>query len=302
MDDVGKRAKSIVPGTMPKWISGTATHFAYFVEKQPSINNRTRGVIHVAEWNSANQSLVGNPLPVTDSAAGEHFAWSQDGQWLVFESYRDNNWEICKVRRNGKDFANLTKNPAADETDPDWAHGGTKKIAFVLDKGGNRDVCVFDENGQGFVNLTINVPGLDAKPDNGDDWGPVWASDGDLIAFVGTHQAWGNYIPQIYVTSIATLGSLIVVTKPSEGVFEMPMWEGSQSLFYTTYGGSQILRYDLTTRKNEVVAALAIAGQQYAIDPKFLFVGTQSGDIRAVEWNRPGTIYTVGPGGNPASW
>lgn len=33
MDDAGNRAKSIVPGSMPKWIWGTKTHFAYFLQK-----------------------------------------------------------------------------------------------------------------------------------------------------------------------------------------------------------------------------------------------------------------------------
>jgi len=305
MDESGNRAKSIVAGTMPKWIWGTKTHFAYFVQAKPSVATHRRGILYVIEWDGTNQSIVGKPVAVTDSEAGEHFAWSRDGQWLVFESYRDGNWEIYKVRRDGSALTNLTNSPLSQDTEAAWTHAGESngKIAFVSNRTGNRDIYVMDENGQGLLNLTGNIPGLNGAPDKGDDWGPVWASNADQIAFIGTHEAWGNFSPQIYVTAVSQPGSLLAISDQNAGSFWMPAWEGSESLFYTTVGSGspQVLRRDMKTGKREVLANLGIAGDQYAVNARFLFIGTSQG-IQAVEWHLPGTVYPVGPGLNPNSW
>jgi Tol biopolymer transport system component len=236
MDDTGGRAKSIINGSMPKWIRGTKTAFAYFVEKRPSVSTHRRGILYVADWDNGNQVIAGNPVAVTYSDAGVHFGWSCDGQWLVFESYRDGNWEIYKVRRYGTNLTNLTNNPAED-TGPAWTNAGEQngKIAFVSKRTGDKDIYVMDENGQGLANLTDFICGMSGQLDKGDDWGPVWASDADHIAFVGTHQAWGNFSPQIYLTMVSQPHSLLTVSNPSLGSYSMPLWEGSEALFYTSY-------------------------------------------------------------------
>jgi hypothetical protein len=83
----------------------------------------------------------------------------------------------------------------------------------------------------------------------------------------------------------------------------MPAWEGSESVFYTTIGSGspKVLRRDMKTGKREVLANLGIAGDQYAVNARFLFIGTLQG-IQAIEWHLPGTVHPVGPGLNPNGW
>jgi len=45
--------------------------------------------------------------------------WSPDGQWIVFESWRDGNNEIYLMRPDGSDVRRLTDHPAHDEN-PVW--------------------------------------------------------------------------------------------------------------------------------------------------------------------------------------
>ena len=47
-------------------------------------------------------------------ASDSHPAWSPDGDWIVFRSYRDGNSEIYKMHADGSEQTRLTDNPAFD--------------------------------------------------------------------------------------------------------------------------------------------------------------------------------------------
>ena len=53
---------------------------------------------------------------------------------IVFESYRDNNWELCQVNADGSGLANLTRTPGIHEMYPQVSPDGSR-IAFVVDEG-----------------------------------------------------------------------------------------------------------------------------------------------------------------------
>jgi hypothetical protein len=302
MDGAGKNAKSIAPGTTPRWIWAGRTHFAYFVPAPP-VGAQSVGTLHVVTWDDAKQSVVSD-VAVTDATAGDHFAWSRDGLWLVFESYRDGNWEIYKVRRDGSQLTNLTKAPAAKDREPAWARPGpvNGKIAFVSDRDASRDLFVMDENGGGLANLTAAIPGLDGKPDGGDDFAPTWASDGDRIAFVGTHQAWSNYLPQVYLTTVSQPGSLAVLSDTAAGAHLAPTWVDTNTLLYLgAYSGGKLWRHELKTGTRTAIAGNVGGGAgQCTADAVELFVGTPQGQIEAVQWHT-GQKRLVGPGFNPCN-
>ena len=44
----------------------------------------------------------------------ENIMWSPDGRFFVFQSVRDGNFEIYRVRRDGSDPVRLTDHPAWD--------------------------------------------------------------------------------------------------------------------------------------------------------------------------------------------
>jgi Tol biopolymer transport system component len=302
MADDGTKAKSVVAGRLPRWNWTGWTHFAYWVQAPP-VAGQTVGTVHVAEWDGGKQAVV-NATAITDATAGEHFAWSRDGLWIVFESHRDGNWEIYKVRRDGTQLQNLTNSPSSADREPAWARPGPTngKIAFVSNRTGNRDLFVMDENGSGLVNFTGWIPGLDNKPDGGDDFAPTWASDGDRIAFVGTHEAWANFTPQIYLTSVSQPGSLLVVSDASAGAYDHPRWVDANTVVFFGGGpGGGLWRYDMkgaTNTRTLLSGGAGLVGWQYSSDPAEVYVGTSQG-IEAYWWNVPGQQRLVGPGLNP---
>ena len=55
------------------------------------------------------------------TSAGEdlHPRWSPDGQYIVFETERDGNREIYRMKPDGSEPENLTRNPGNDRA-ADW--------------------------------------------------------------------------------------------------------------------------------------------------------------------------------------
>lgn len=103
----------------------------------------------------------------------------------VFQSYRDNNWEIYAMGVNWTDpEIRLTADPAADITaapDPGYQH-----IAFATNRAGYFEIMVMNPDGSGVTNLTQTWE---------DDYSPAWSPDGTRLAFVSDRAGQ----PEIYV-------------------------------------------------------------------------------------------------------
>jgi len=99
---------------------------------------------------------------------------------VVFESYRDGNWEIYAVNPDGSGLTRLTANGAQDVT-PVWSPDGTR-IAFVSDRDGNPELYVMHADGSAQTRLTLD-PAADLLP--------TWSPDGSRIAWVRVHETEG---------------------------------------------------------------------------------------------------------------
>ena len=98
--------------------------------------------------------------------------WSPDGNWILFVSDRDGNYNLYVVDIDGADLTRLTSHPASD-FNPRWSPDGTK-IAFVSDRGGNMDIYVMNADGSGVLRLTTF---------GGYDSAPAWSPSGERIVF-----------------------------------------------------------------------------------------------------------------------
>jgi TolB protein len=57
---------------------------------------------------------------LTDTPGNDEFPqWSPDGQWIVFDSYRDGNYEVYLMDSTGAQLKRLTENDA-DDTHANW--------------------------------------------------------------------------------------------------------------------------------------------------------------------------------------
>ena len=113
-------------------------------------------------------------------------AWSPDGRFLAFTTFRDGNLEVYLADSDGGNLRNLTRNEGYDAR-PAWLPDG--RIAFESDRFGNIEICIVEAAGGEVVNLS-NHPGQDQEP--------AVSSDGREIVFV-SNRDWNFHIYRMAV-------------------------------------------------------------------------------------------------------
>ena len=93
-------------------------------------------------------------------------AFSHDGRYLAYHSFRNDNSEIMLLDLASGEAVNLT-NHAAKDSHPTWSPDDSQ-IAFVTNRDGNDEIYVMDVDGSDLHNLT-NHPARDFEP----QWSPV---------------------------------------------------------------------------------------------------------------------------------
>lgn len=166
----------------------------------------------------------GAPINLTNHPQEDIWkSWSPDGERLLFRSFRDGNYELYAVERDGSNLVNLTNNPGTDTVPAVWSPDGTR-IAFVSQRDGNQELYVVDSDGANLTNLTQHP---------GEDFWPEWSPDGSKIAFLSTRS--GNY--ELYV--INEDGSGLVNVSNSLAADMQPAWspDSSQLAFASPRSG-----------------------------------------------------------------
>ena len=106
---------------------------------------------------------------ITDSSGWiTHFSWSTDGQQLVFDMKRDDDFEIYTIQADGTELTPLTSN-SFDDNDPAWSPDGTK-IAYLSRGPGTDAIYLMKTDGSTAHHL------VDGRT-------PAWSPDGSTIAF-----------------------------------------------------------------------------------------------------------------------
>ena len=104
---------------------------------------------------------------------------ARNGKKIAFTSFRTDNYEIYTMKpapegRTNRPV-NLTRNPSAHDSDPNWSPNGTQ-IAFLSQRGisGDFEIYSMAANGTEQNPLTENTA---------NDLNPAWSPDGTQIAF-----------------------------------------------------------------------------------------------------------------------
>lgn len=103
--------------------------------------------------------------------AGSDFAWSPDGQQILFRTARERNSEIYLYDLDTDQVRNLTNDPATD-FQPQWSPDG-QMIAFVSNRRGAGSIYVMNPATSAIYPLYTQG-----------GWGPLWSPTGNQIAFL----------------------------------------------------------------------------------------------------------------------
>ena len=109
--------------------------------------------------------------------------WAPDGQRIVFQAYRDGNWHIWSIGKDGQGLRQHTFG-LFDDREPAWSHDGSR-IVFSSDRSGNYDIW------------ELNVASsLTTQITNGPmpDFAPVFSPDSSAIAYVKSQDPGGRIL------------------------------------------------------------------------------------------------------------
>ena len=184
-------------------------------------------------------------------------AWSR----LVFQSMRDNNWEIYSAAGDGSSQTRLTNHPAED-IQPRF-NRGANRIVFASKRGGNDyEIYSMDANGLDVVQLTNN---------SADDLAPDWSPNGAKIVF----QSHRDGQAEVYVMNANGSNPVRLTSHP--GYDGGPVWspDSSQIAFTSDRDGQNrvwLMRADGSNPTSIVVpapqpeSAWSPDGSQIALD------------------------------------
>lgn len=193
------------------------------------------------------------PVNVSNSAANDRApCWSPDGTQIAFESERDGNWEIYRMRAEGSDLQRVTNHSASDRF-PAWSPDGDQ-LAFQSERFGQPELCLLDLESRRVSRLT-HQPGAEIFPS--------WSPDGQKIAY----SLMQDDKLDIYVTGLD--GQTEQLTHDS-GREVWPRWapDGSQIVFFSrrdTNGEDDDL-YIITLASGKIERVTNKAGHDFCPD------------------------------------
>jgi Tol biopolymer transport system component len=130
--------------------------------------------------------IIGNPYSVHQIANGPRDnafpSCSPDGKLILFQSNRDDNWEIYVMGTDGKHAKRLTNNPARDEG-PVFSPDG-QTIAFTSTRDDTIHTHLEDLVREIYLNTLSGEADRRLTDNPGDDWAPVFARAGGRIMFL----------------------------------------------------------------------------------------------------------------------
>ena len=198
-------------------------------------------------------SDVSKPTSLAPQSPSAIPAWSK----LVFQSYRDNNWEIYRANADGTGQTRVTDNPSVDYSPR--LNPGADRIAFSSNRnGGDYDIFVVDWNGANPVALTDN---------NSDDVDAVWSPSGTRLAFV----AYRDGQAEVYVMN--STGSAVTRLTNNSAFDGTPAWspDGAKIAFISRRTGS----YQVWVMNADGTGPHALTNQLNAYDPAWSPDGSQ---------------------------
>jgi Tol biopolymer transport system component len=169
----------------------------------------------------------------TQPGVSEFPSLSADGSWIVYDGNQSGNADIYLQSVSGTNAINLTKDSAADDTQPAFSPDG-EHIAFRSERDGG-GIFVMGRTGESVRRIT----------DTG--YNPVWSPDGTKILYATDRS---NVLARSYVSELWTV---VVLTGEKRRIFAgdavQPSWSphGQRIAFWQIFSEHQIGQRDIST-------------------------------------------------------
>jgi Tol biopolymer transport system component len=186
----------------------------------------------------------GEARAITDGMGDDRQpGWSSDGKSIVFQSYRDGNYHIWKVNRDGTELKQLTFG-RFDDREPHCSSDGNH-IAFASDRLGNYDIW----------ELTLSTGELRARThDPAHDVQPAYAPDGKLIAFISSRSSGG-------VMAVGSDDAEQLLAAAKGALLNAPAWNTDGTILsYNAYAGG-ISDLMVVSLRDQVIRKISDAGE-----------------------------------------
>jgi Tol biopolymer transport system component len=119
-------------------------------------------------------------LTLENGYSDERPSASADGQHVVFQSFRDEGWNIFSMNADGSNQVDLTNTKFEPNHiinfEPAWSPDGSK-VAFMRQEGGRQDIWLVNANGTGQADITKSLALYATAPE--------FSPDGSKILFIG---------------------------------------------------------------------------------------------------------------------
>jgi len=156
---------------------------------------------------------------------------------IVYETYRNDNWELFMISADGSDRVNLTRTPDVHELYPHVSPDGTK-VSFVVDEGEgeskSRNVYYMKLDGSGRKLVARNARQ------------PFWSPDGRAIAYLkGEFEKftyWSPATKEIMIYDVTTGRHREHPNRKIEHLFS-PCWSTCGKWFLATVHGGMGYRH-----------------------------------------------------------
>lgn len=209
----------------PQWLPLTRLTNGAWDDIDPAVSPDGKKIAFASKrngyWNLYVLDLENNQLnQISDSFEYKgHPGWSPDGQWLVCESYLDNNLEVVIYSYSDPSQAiiRLTNDPSADFS-PVWAPGG-REIAFVSDRSGDMEIwsAHLDQDQNRFDNVSHSPLSQERHPG--------WSPDGKYLSWASSTST-DN---QIVIADLNAPQKTIIDLGPGDD----PIWDSSSGFIFT---------------------------------------------------------------------
>ncbi|MFC1508289.1 SBBP repeat-containing protein [Candidatus Omnitrophota bacterium] len=189
--------------------AASAGSYAWLVPIRPSVNC----LVRVSDASDAG---------VSDASDAAFTITESTGETILFQSNRDDNYEIYVMNPNGSNQTRLTYS-AGNDMQPSWSPDGSQ-IAFSSRRDGDDEVYIMDADGSNLIKLTDN---------SSHDMYPKWSPDGSKFLFRSYRD--GN--EEIYVMNEDGSNQTNLTNNSSSDILASWSPDGSKIVFDTNRDG-----------------------------------------------------------------